>query len=491
MSVRQDIAVIGSGIQQDHPSLPNVTGDAPRGLAHDTAVGGIIAQTAPDTHLESLRIFGAGGRTVADAVSYLPQYDIANMAWDYGYGFYGVGQEQDALETALDAGRDGIGTVIVKSAGNSRGERFATDDGVSSFKGSIVVAATDAQGQPEPYSTPGSNVLVSAHWQGTTTDITGPGGYTPDDTYDEFDGTSAATPIVTGAVALMLKANPALAWDEVQDILALTASGHEHNNDTGYGVVNIPVAVTLAETWDFGREHMLYQEATATGGDTIHTDADMVLGAVTLDLISGVPFSDIDRITVTSPEGMQSVVWENFGGPADTTTRQWDFMSQAFRGETAQGNWTVDIDGPAADYITSLEFTGRADAGAQVLRPDETPDNSQTLNASILDADQSLDLRDNTNTRNVVTSAGDDRIWANAQDNIIWGREGNDTVNGDLGYDIYRVDYASTDETDYARDQWGGVVMSHGDETDTLYSVEAIYFSDGETVLIGSLPIDA
>lgn len=76
----------------------------------------------------------------------------------------------------------------------------------------------------------------------------------------------------------------------------------------------------------------------------------------------------------------------------------------------------------------------------------------------MLDTDQTLDLRDQLATRKIVTGAGKERIWANAQDNIIWGREGGDIINGDAGCDTFRVDLASNEAVTFSRDQWDGVV---------------------------------
>ena len=45
----------------------------------------------------------------------------------------------------------------------------------------------------------------------------------PDCDYTYMNGTSAATPTITGVVALMLNANPALTWRDVRDILRISA----------------------------------------------------------------------------------------------------------------------------------------------------------------------------------------------------------------------------------------------------------------------------
>ena len=90
----------------------------------------------------------------------------------------------------------------------------------------------DGTGGPQ-----GANVLVAAPTQGasphaiTTTDITGAAGYNAGSTNDlsdldytrTFNGTSAATPLVTGAVALILSVRPELTWRDVRRVLALSA----------------------------------------------------------------------------------------------------------------------------------------------------------------------------------------------------------------------------------------------------------------------------
>jgi subtilisin family serine protease len=76
-------------------------------------------------------------------------------------------------------------------------------------------------------------------------------------------GTSFATPVVAGVIALMLEANPNLSWRDVQGILASTATqiqptdsswttngaGLSHSDIYGFGLVNASAAVERSKSW--------------------------------------------------------------------------------------------------------------------------------------------------------------------------------------------------------------------------------------------------
>ncbi|MCB1493370.1 MAG: proprotein convertase P-domain-containing protein, partial [Rhodobiaceae bacterium] len=218
-----------------------------------------------------------------------------------------------ALATGSANGRGGLGTIYVKSAGDSRavvdsefrGE--TTAEQIASSKYTIVVGATRWDGWVNDTSTPGASLLVSAptddtsdNWQVVTTDRQGSAGFNTtagaagdytDTSGSYFGGTAAAASQVSGVVALMLDANPDLGWRDVQEILAYSArhvgsavgavantgapatggneqvtqtngatwfwngadnwngGGLHFSNDYGYGLVDAKAAVRLAETW--------------------------------------------------------------------------------------------------------------------------------------------------------------------------------------------------------------------------------------------------
>jgi len=184
-------------------------------------------------------------------------FDVTNHSWGFQFDFEdnfdaaGWSDFAAALETSTTAGRGGLGTINVTSAGNDR--QTGSDTNYHSFDNSrftVSVAAADETGSIAPYSRPGANILVSGlsddgsgNGTITTTDLLGSDGAnsqaSPDGDYtDSFGRTSAAAPQVSGIVALMLEANPELGWRDVQDILAYThrpTHRQRHRRTTGGG----------------------------------------------------------------------------------------------------------------------------------------------------------------------------------------------------------------------------------------------------------------
>lgn len=93
-----------------------------------------------------------------------------------------------------------------------------------------------------------------------TTDLTGSGmGYDPDEDYtlapgSEFGGTSSASPLAAGVIAMVISANPDLSSDEIISVLRQTAvkigdipyDANGFNQQYGYGRLDMAAAVQLA-----------------------------------------------------------------------------------------------------------------------------------------------------------------------------------------------------------------------------------------------------
>lgn len=166
-----------------------------------------------------------------------------------------------AITRARIKGRGGRGCVLVAAAGNAA-EPGAPVEYPASLASVIAVAATDARDRPQAVPTK-ANPWVSV--SGAKVDIAAPGvglysatvpdpaGGSPALYTTDFSGTSAATPLVAGAAALVISANPGLTERQVRAILAATADKIKsvkfvdgRNDHVGAGRLSVAAAVRAA-----------------------------------------------------------------------------------------------------------------------------------------------------------------------------------------------------------------------------------------------------
>ncbi len=187
--------------------------------------------------------------------------DIINCSW-------GSGNVSDVVKAAIQDvavnGRGGKGTVIIFAAGNGGddaiGDPIGNDE--SSIPEVIAVGATNIYNRRTSYSNYGPQLDIMApggEYLGMTTlDRTGaagndPGNYLPYDSLSAVAGTSAAAPVVTGVVALLLEADPELTREEIMHILQTNADKIDsvqcnydtngHSDYCGYGKINVAKSI--------------------------------------------------------------------------------------------------------------------------------------------------------------------------------------------------------------------------------------------------------
>ncbi|MBN1576824.1 MAG: S8 family serine peptidase [Chitinispirillaceae bacterium] len=88
-------------------------------------------------------------------------------------------------------------------------------------------------------------------WNGiATTDLTGADGYSDDDYYPHFSGTSSACPAASGVAALILSRNPHLSRNKVLEVMRSSCEKiggvtytNSKNNEYGYGRLNAHIAL--------------------------------------------------------------------------------------------------------------------------------------------------------------------------------------------------------------------------------------------------------
>ncbi len=264
----------------DLTNLVNAHGTAVAGLigAAENGVGGV--GVAPGSTLVPIRLIDTGQtvQSIIDAFTFATQtVDITNNSWgpaDNRQAAAPTLDEITALRDSVRFGRDGLGVINVWASGNGAGPTFAAPwqspgsydnsayDGYVNSRYTIGVSGIDHDGMYSnvdgtitAYPESGPAVFVAAptasfasinivdDWgigSGIyTTDALGDDGFNiaplpngqeldrdflPDTDYtSRFNGTSAAAPIVSGVIALMLQANPNLNYRDVQEILVRSA----------------------------------------------------------------------------------------------------------------------------------------------------------------------------------------------------------------------------------------------------------------------------
>jgi subtilisin-like proprotein convertase family protein len=405
--------------------------------------------------------------------------DVVNGSWGFGDNFKASANSAfidnfksttfqpaaTALQNAVTNGRGGLGTVFVPAAGNAR--QYGDDVNLHNFQNNrftITVAALNQNGTVASYSTPGASILVAAPGTSVvTTDRVGSAGYVTGD-YVSFSGTSAATPVVSGVVALMLEANAKLGYRDVQEILAYSArqtdatnaawsfngarnwngGGLHVSHDAGYGLVDAHAAVRLAETWTAQSTKANEAVLTATGSGlsaipdnnangvsrSVNVTSGMRIDRVELDLsISHTRIGDL-VVILTSPDGTRDVLMNRPGKDSDSpygstqANVNYTFGSTRHYGETGQGAWKVTVIDQATGYTGYLSnFTLRLYGDA--LNTNDTyvyTDEFGTLTNNLAVRQTLKDTNGGLDTLNAAAMTGNNTIDLNGGASVLAGR---------------------------------------------------------------------
>lgn len=205
----------------------NTTGDPADDHGHGTHVGGTVgavsennlgvAGTGWSASLMALKFLNENGSgSTAGAIRAIEyairmEADVMNNSW-------GGGGKSQALAEAIEAAND-AGILFVAAAGNSNTDNDSQPHYPSSYDvpNVLAVMATDQNDNRAGFSSFGAT-SVDVGAPGTSILSTIPGG-----DYRAFNGTSMATPHVSGAAALVWAQNPSLNHLEVKDRLMQTA----------------------------------------------------------------------------------------------------------------------------------------------------------------------------------------------------------------------------------------------------------------------------
>ena len=301
------VAVIDEGVQLNHADLNlhpqswNASTDTPDGSPtgnHGTACAGIIGASLDNGQ----GVAGAAGgvRIMAIATATWADVDIAEglyFAADNGarvvsmsFGVYASWNTwdfsliQDALQYAYSKG-----LLLVAASGNENQAqaRFPGSDART-----LCVGGSNRSDERKRIGDTSSENWWGASWgpdvdvvapclEMPTTDRLGASGYAAGDYYDHFNGTSSATPLVSGIAALMFSSRPSLTNVDARRLIESTCDkispalyayanvgtkpSGTWNAEVGYGRVNAERALLAACA--LGED--THEECSGCGGDCV------------------------------------------------------------------------------------------------------------------------------------------------------------------------------------------------------------------------------
>ena len=415
-----NIAVVDDGMDHRHEDLRDNVDESrnhdysDRGDVHDryehhgTNVAGIIAAqdnsigvrgVAPGATVYGYNFLHPAANTDVEMADSMGRNREVTAVSNNSWGFVGyIGLAPRIWELAVDAGiregHEGKGVFYAFAAGNGY---FGGDEAnlgeVGNYHGVTAVCAVGDNDVRSPYSETGANLWVCAPSNGGNLGIVtteNSDRYNP-----RFGGTSAATPIVSGVVALMREANPDLTWRDLKLVLAASArkndagnfgwedGAHKYgaesdtdryhfNHEYGFGMVDAKAAVELAEGWsnlppfesskvESDELNLPVPDVPASGDPTALESTLMMTTSVgfiefvEIDLsLEHDSFRDLD-IELVSPSGSVSKLvghfdtYERFGEyvPLHIALR---FGSARHLGEDPNGEWKLRI----ADRIPNM-----------------------------------------------------------------------------------------------------------------------------------------
>src|ERR1051326_1226933 len=366
------IAILDTGIDGTHPDLQsklvpgwniyNNNSDTSDVYGHGTVVAGTaaaasnnaqgVASVAWDCPLMPIRISALDGTATYSAMA-------SGLTWaaDHGARVANLSYKTTGSATVASAASyfQNKGGVVVSAAGNQ-----AVFDSSADTPSILTVSATDANDVLATWSNTGNNIDLAAPGSVFTTYKGG--------TYGSTAGTSVASPIVAGAAALVLSANPSLSGSQVQQILKQAADDlgpAGWDSSYGWGRVNVGRAVSMASgvTPDIAAPSVSF--GSPTDGSVVSGTVSVSVSAADNVAVGSVSLSVDGVLVATDAAAPYNFNW---------TTNA---MANGVHSLTASA---MDPSGNRAAVSISLLVNNVADVTVPVISISSPKDNSKVTN---------------------------------------------------------------------------------------------------------------
>ena len=350
-----NVAVVDDGMDHRHEDLiGNVdasrnhdytgSGDIHQPLEHHgTNVAGIIAASAnsvgvrgvaPQSTIFGYNFLASEGTDMQRADAMARHRDVtavSNNSWGPRDG-PGLGHVSSfwemGVESGINTGHSDNGVFYAFAGGNGhlRGDNSNLDELANHYAVTAVCAVNDGDTR-STYSELGANLWVCAPSGDRRDGRRGIVTTENSDRYnDEFSGTSAATPVVSGVAALLRQANPDLTWRGLKLILAASARKNDptntgwtdgarkydsdsvsdryhFNHEYGFGMVDAGTAVAMAKEWTDNLLPLQSETVESSDPSVRISDApaigDPTTVTQTLTMDTGIEFIEFVEINVT------------------------------------------------------------------------------------------------------------------------------------------------------------------------------------------------
>lgn len=394
------VGMVDSGIDTLHEDIsPNLipgTGynfysNTPGGMDdqnHGTATAGIVGAVgnnllgtsgiSPNCKMIAIKIFNSGGNTTSGAI-----INGLNYSWQQGEyvssnswgGGSPIALANQAITDGSNMGRGGKGTLFVFATGNDNGAVSwpATRPEVLAVGGNSPCNTRKSTSSCDGETWWGANYGTGLHIVAPcvkvySPDRTGSVGYSSGNYYNQFNGTSSATPNVAGVCALMFAVDPDMRWDTVRariDRFADKVGPYTYssagpigiggwNNEMGYGKVNA------------------YRSIKYTQDN---------LGPV----IAHIPLSNTENLS--GPYNVNALITSTNGAINPSTTKLFYTSSVAYDSvvliNTIGDTWSASIPGTGSPATYKYYLRAEDMTGAVSYLPSNAPTNFMSFNAFV------------------------------------------------------------------------------------------------------------